>query len=289
MANIDEVVMISVGKLIDFKNHPFNVIDDEEMDEMMQSIEKRGIIYPIIVRPAEDGDYEIISGHRRKRACLLMNIHKVPCIIRNYSDDEAVITMIETNLNQRKRILPSEKARAYKMQLDALKHQGERIDLTFTQNGSKLRSNDEFSKKIGESREQIRRYIRLNELIPELLEAADNFIIKNRNYIRIALAPAAELSFLTKEEQKKVFDCIQKEFKTPSYPQAIMMKKLSQDKKLTDKKIDELLQQDKPNQIQRYEINYDKFSKILPRNIVTKKEVENFLYKCVQDYINSHK
>lgn len=281
----EEIVPIPIGKLIDFKNHPFNVEDDDEMLDFVQNIENGGIIYPAIVRPIADGNYEIVSGHKRKRASELLKYKEVPCIIRNYTDEEAVIVMVDTNLKQRQRILPSEKARAYKMKLEALKRQGKRTDLTSTQFGSKLRSNEEMGEEVGESREQIRRYVRLNELILELLNIADNYVLKKKNIPRMALAPAAELSYLSKNEQQMVLSIIKQTMATPSYSQALSMKKLSRDGKLTKSKIEEIMKQEKPNQKPRYQINYDKFSKILPRNIVTAKEVEDFLYKCVEDYL----
>ena len=160
ITDYEKIVQLPTGRLIDFKNHPFNVEDDDEMLELVQNIKERGVIYPVIVRPLDDGNYEIISGHKRKRASELLKLKEVSCIIRNYTDDEATIVMVDTNLKQRQIILPSEKARAYKMKLEAMKRQGKRTDLTFTHFGEKLRANKKMSEDVGESKEQIRRYIR---------------------------------------------------------------------------------------------------------------------------------
>lgn len=277
--DIEKVIPISIKEITNFPNHPFKVIEDERMQDMVKSIKERGVMLPVIVRPKAIGGYEMISGHRRKRACELAGIEEIPCIIKNLTDEEATILMVDTNIQQREEILPSEKAFAYKMKLEALKNQGKRNDLTSAQVGPKLESKtarEKVSDETGESREQIRRYIRLTELIPEILNMVDEK--------KIAFSPAVEISYLTKDEQYVLLDCMECYAATPSQAQAIHLKKLSQEGNLTAEKIEDIMGEEKPNQKPKYKINYERFEKILPRNVVTEKEVEDFLYSCVEEH-----
>lgn len=278
--DIEKVIKLPIDKIIPFPNHPFKVKDDNEMENMVESIKEYGVIHPIIVRQKDDGSYEMISGHRRKRAAEIAGISEIKAIVRNLTDEEATIYMVDTNL-QREEVLPSEKAFAYKMKLEAMNHQGKRNDLTSTQVGSKLRTNEQFAEEIGESREQIRRYIRLTELIPELLNMVDEK--------RIALNPAVELSYLTKDEQYVLLDCVQCYDATPSQAQAKHLKMLSQEGTLTAEKIEEIMGEEKANQKQSYKINYERFKSVLPKSVVTQKELEDHLFKCAEEHYKRQK
>ena len=236
----EKVQEIDISKISNFPDHPFKVNDDEKMQDMVKSIKEYGVILPVIVRPKEDGTYEMISGHRRKRACELAGVKQIRCIVKNLSDDEATILMVDSNI-QREEILPSEKAFAYKMKLEAMKHQGKKIDIdeeeTSTPVVAKLRTDEILGEEVGESRENIRRYIRLTKLIPELLDEVDSK--------RIAFRPAVELSYLSKEEQKMLAEYIEFNLVTPSLEQAIKLKELSKggilkEEKITEKKIQKL-------------------------------------------------
>lgn len=276
-ANLEKVIDIKLTDIDDFPDHPFKVKDDDEMDNMRQSVEENGILHPILVRPKSDGRYELISGHRRKRASQLANKETIPCIVRDLTNDEATIIMVDSNM-QREEILPSEKAFAYKMKLEALCHQGKRIDLTCDQVGDKLnrkKSVEVLAEEVGDSKTQIQRYIRLTELIPELLELVDNK--------QIALSPAVELSFLNDEQQYAVLDCIECNVATPSHAQAIKLKKMSQEGTLTEDDIDDILSQEKPNQIPKMKFNESRIRSVLPNNIEDKK-IEDFVVKAIEFY-----
>ena len=228
----EKIVDIKIDCIDDFPNHPFKIIDNEEMEQMKESIADNGVLIPALVRPKPDGRYEMISGHRRKFASQLALKETMPCIVRELSDDEAIIIMVDSNM-QREEILLSEKAFAYKMKLDVLNHQGRK---TSTQVVSKLRGNEIIGEANGESREQVRRYIRLTKLIPELLDKVDTK--------EIAFNPAVELSHLTEEEQYALLDYIEYNDATPSHAQAIVMKKLSKEGSLNEEKIDDILSQE---------------------------------------------
>lgn len=275
--NIEKAIPIPIEKLFDFPNHPFKVNDDKEMENMVETVKQGGIIMPLIVRQRADGNYEIISGHRRKRAGQLANLKEIPCIIRELSDDEAIIEMVDSNL-QRERILPSEKAFAYKMKLEAQKHQGQRTDLTSTTVVSKLRSDEQVGNEVGESRETVRRYIRLTELIPELLELVD----KEKD--GIAFSPAVEISYLKEDEQYVLLNFIQFNDATPSMAQAKYLKKLSQEGRLTTEKIEEIMGEQKPNQIEKIKIKADRIQKLLPKEVVTEQQTEEFIIKCIKEH-----
>ena len=238
------------------------------MDNMVESIKRIGVKEPILVRPKPDGGYEMIAGHRRNYATKKAGLNGIPAIVREMTDEEATIIMVDSNI-QREKVLPSEKAFAYKMKMDALRQQGKRNDLTLSQD-------EEIAKNSDDSARQIQRYIRLTKLIKELLDMVDTG--------KIAFNPAVELSYLNQEEQYALYDCIVRYQATPSQAQAIFLKKLSQENKLSASKIEEVMQEEKPNQKPKYEINYNRFEKYLPRNVVTKKEVEDFLFKCVEEH-----
>ena len=277
--NIEKAIPIPVEKLFDFPNHPFKVNDDKEMENMVETVKQGGIIMPLIVRQRADGNYEIISGHRRKLAGQLANLKELPCIIRNLSDDEAVIEMVDSNL-QRERILPSEKAFAYKMKLEAQKHQGQRTDLeeTSDQVGRKLETTGKIGKENGDSQTQVKRYIRLTELIPELLELVD----KEKD--GIAFSPAVELSYLKEDEQYVLLNFIEFNDATPSMAQAKYLKKLSQEGRLTTEKIEEIMGEQKPNQVEKIKIKADRIQKLLPKEIVTEQQTEEFIIKCIKEH-----
>ena len=218
------VEKIDTNRIENFKNHPFKVKDDEQMENLVESIKENGVLNPIIVRPTKDNKFEIVSGHRRKRAVELADIEEIPCIVRELTDDEATILMVDSNL-QREEILPSEKAFAYKMKMEAMGRQGKRTDLTSTPLVEKLRTNEQLAEEVGESREQIRRYIRLTNLTPELLELVDDeFIHDKKTYLTLGITTAVELSYLSKDAQKLVYYTIIYEDLTPSYAQALKIR-----------------------------------------------------------------
>ena len=268
-SKLEKIVNIYVKDIDSFPNHPFQV---------NVSIKEKGVLSPAIVRPKENGKYELISGHRRKTASEMLNLETLPCIVRELTDDEATIIMVDSNLH-REEILPSEKAFAYKLKLDAIKHQGKRNDLTSAQVVDKLgnkKSVDIIGETFGESGEQVRRYIRLTELIPELLKLVDEG--------RIALNPAVRLSYLTKDEQAELLDFIEFNDQTPSLAQAIQLQNLSKEKKLTPQKIEELLSQVKPNQIPALRISMDKVDTVIPRNLVDDKSRVDYVIKALVFY-----
>ena len=261
--------------LIDSANvHPFQVKEDDELRSLMESISQLGVITPCIARRKGEERYELISGHRRKRACELLGIDTLPIIIRELSEDEAVILMVDSNL-QRERILPSEKAFAYKLKLDALKRQGKRSDITSTPLVSKFRTGDFVGKDNGDSREQVRRYIRLTYLIPKLLEDVDAG--------KIALRPAVELSYMTEDEQKDLSYTIDTEEATPSLAQAIQMRKLSKEGKLDLTTIQTILSAQKPNQVERIKIPASKFEKYF-RSGTSPSEIETVIFAALDEY-----
>ena len=274
--NSEKVVDISIKDITDFPEHPFKVLKNAEMEELSKSISDRGVLVPVIVRQKKNGQYEMISGHRRKMASQLAGKETIPCIIKNYTDDEATLIMVDSNL-QREEILPSEKAFAYKMKLEALSHQGKRTDLTSRQVGDKLESAKQIGAELGDSERQVQRYIRLTELIPELLDKVDEKII--------AFNPAVELSYLKQDEQYVLLDCIDYNDCTPSLAQAIHLKKMSQEGTLTTEKIESLMEQDKPNQNPKLKISRNKLEKILPSSLKTDEQIETFVIQCVEEHI----
>lgn len=277
----EKVEEISISKITDFPEHPFKVIDDEKMKEMVNSVKEYGVIMPVIVRPKDDGTYEMISGHRRKRACELAGVKQIKCIVKNLSDDEATILMVDSNI-QREEILPSEKAFAYKLKLEAMKHQGKRIDLeeneTSTPMVEKLNKTSVsiIGEQNNESAEQIRRYIRLTKLIPELLDEVDKK--------RIAFRPAVELSYLSEENQYVVLNKLEYDEISPSLSQAIVLKKMQQEGTITEEKIEELLDKEKPNQKEFIKIHNEKIDKYIPTKVKETGNVEDFIILCVQEH-----
>ena len=252
-AKLEHVKNIPLDELHPFKNHPFKILNNEEMERMIESIRKVGTITPALARPLPDGGYELISGHRRLAACQVLGIETMPVIVREMSDDEAVIAMVDANL-QRETILPSEKAFAYKMKLDAIKHQG----VTSRQLGEKLLSITQVSKDSDDSERQIQRYIRLTCLIPELLSMVDDK--------KIAFNPAVEISYLDRDEQLTLLDAINMNDCTPSHAQSIRLKKMSQDGLLTADAIYAILSEEKPNQKEQIKLPRDELRKYFPQN-----------------------
>ena len=256
-AKRDSVQAIPISHISDFPEQPFQVKQDEAMLEMAESVRQYGVLVPGLVRQLEDGSYQMVSGHRRKLASELAGRDTIPCIVRDLTDDEAVIIMVDSNL-QRERVLPSEKAFAYKMKLDAMRRQGQRTDLTSTPVVEKLKGKDALSSAIvgktsGDSYEQVRRFIRLTNLIPEILDMVDDG--------RIAFRPAVELSYLAEQEQCALYDTMGREDCTPSLAQAIKMKAFSRDGKLTDAVILSIMEEEKPNQKEQFRIPKERISK----------------------------
>ena len=265
---------ISLNLLDDFPNHPFKVRDDEDMLKLTESITERGVLVPAIVRPKENGRYELISGHRRKRASEYADKKTLRCIVSDLDDDAATIIMVDSNI-QRSNILPSEKAFAYKMRLDAMNRQGKRSDLTSTPLVSKFRTNEELAEQVGESREQIRRYIRLTNLVPELLEMVDEGRIKMR--------PAVEISYLDEDAQRDLVDAIDLEECTPSHAQTIKMRKFFEDGKLSTDVITSIMQEEKPNQREKLIIPNKAVEKYIPKTVPLEKR-QDYVFKALEHY-----
>lgn len=268
--SLEKVQDIDINLIDDFPKHPFKVLDNDDLIALSESIKEKGVLVPAIVREKANGRYELISGHRRKRASTLALKSNLPCIVRNLSDDEATIVMVDSNM-QREEILPSEKAFAYKMKLEAMKHQG----VSLGQVVQSLDTADEIGKENDDSGRQVRRYIRLTNLVPNLLELVDNKTI--------AFNPAVELSYLKKDEQSAVLDFIEYNETTPSHAQAIQMKKLSQQGLLNTDKIDDILSQSKPNQIPKIKFNENRIKSVLPKYIAEDK-IEDFVVKSIEFY-----
>lgn len=278
----EKVETIDISLIDDFKEHPFKVIENDELKSLEESIQTSGVLSPVIVRPKDDGRYEMISGHRRKFACNKLGIETIPCLVKKLTDDEATIFMVDSNL-QREKLLPSEKAFAYKMKYEALKHQGTSLpqDTTLRPVGTKLRSDSILAEEVNESARQIQRYIRLTNLIPELLEMVDN--AECGLSPSIAFRPAVELSYLMEDEQRDLVDFIDDEEATPSLAQAIKMKKLSQDGNLDIDTIHEIMEEQKANQITKFKIPEEKLMKVIPKN-VDRSNVEDFVIKACEYY-----
>ena len=272
---LEKVRIINISDISEFPNHPFKVVDNEDMEQLTESVKDSGILVPVIVRQKENGKYEMISGHRRKRASELAGLETIPCIVKDLDDDEATIIMVDSNL-QRERILPSERAFAYKYKLEAIKHQGERKDLTCVQDEHKLKKSREIlAEQSNDSPSSIQRYIRLTYLIPELLNLVDSG--------KISLSPAVNISYLKQEEQKCLLDFIEYYDSTPSQEQSIKLKKLSQENALTEEKLSDILSEEKPNQIPKIKFNEDRIRQVLPRNISDDK-IEDFVVKSIEFY-----
>ena len=276
-SQLEKVVTLNSAEISDFPNHPFKVKQDEAMAEMVESVRKYGVLVPALVRPKEDGGYEMVAGHRRKFAATLAGITEIPCIVRNLTDDEATIIMVDSNL-QRETILPSEKAFAYKMKLDAMKRQGQRTDLTSSPLDNKLKgitSAQQLSQKGSDSQPQIYRYIRLTELIPSILQMVDDG--------KIAFRPAVELSYLSSKQQEALYSTMECEACTPSLAQAIKMKEFSKDGKLTEEVILSIMQEEKPNQKEQFKMPKERISKYFAPGTPAQK-IEDTIIKALELY-----
>mgnify|MGYP003289524364 CR=1 FL=1 len=276
----EKVVQIPISQIRDFPEHPYKVKDDESMNELVDSIMQRGLIQPVIIRPTEDGNYEMVSGHRRKRAFEIAGMKNIPARVKEMTKDEAILAMVDSNL-QREVILPSEKAFAYKMRLEAMNRQGERTDLTCSPSGNKLngvKSVDIFAEETGDSKNQIYRYIRLTNLVPELLELVDEG--------RIAMRPAVEISYLPEEAQMQLYETIDYNDATPSHYQAIRLRNFHRDGKLTPEVIEAIMSEEKPNQKEKSPFRDKRIVGVIPKNIPQERHCE-YVIKAI-DFYNRH-
>ena len=260
-ANLSKIREIPISEIDEFPDHPFKVLMNEDMEQLVESVSRSGVMTPATVRQKEDGRYELISGHRRKKACELAGLETLKCEVKELTHDEAIIVMVESNL-QRSVILPSEKAFAYKMRLEAMNRQGQRSDLTSSPLDNKLKgttSAQQVSQKSGDSQPQIYRFIRLTELVPEILQMVDER--------QIAFRPAVEISYLSEEQQYTLLEAMGYNDATPSLAQAIKMKKFMQEGKLTDEVIQSIMQEDKPNQKEKPAFKDERITKLIPKSI----------------------
>ena len=278
------VIDLPAAQISDFPDHPFKVRMDEEMEQMVESVRERGVLSPVLVRPMPDGSYQMVSGHRRKFASELAELPTVPCIVRELTDDEAIIIMVDSNL-QRERVLPSEKAFAYKMKLDAMKRQGQRRDLTSSPVGTKLgtRSNQELAEQSPDSKTQIHRYICLTNLVPELLDMVDNSVLKEKGTLQMALRPAVELSYLPENEQNALLEVMESEDCTPSHAQAIKIRDFSEKGKLNPDVILSIMQEEKPNQVEQFKMPRNRIDKFFPAGTPAQK-IEDTIVKALELY-----
>ena len=279
-ANLSKIREIPIAEIDEFPDHPFKVLMDEDMEQLVDSVRRSGVMTPATVRQKEDGRYELISGHRRKKACELAGLETLKCEVKELTRDEAIIVMVESNL-QRTTILPSEKAFAYKMRLEAMNRQGQRNDLTSSPLDNKLKgttSAQQVSQKSGDSQPQIYRYIRLTELVPEILQMVDER--------QIAFRPAVEISYLSEEQQYMLLEAMGYNDATPSLAQAIKMKKFMQEGKLTDEVIQSIMQEDKPNQKEKPAFKDERITKLIPKSIPRGQETD-FVVKALEFY-NRH-
>ena len=289
-ARLEKVVNLSPSEISDFPNHPFKVRMDTAMQEMTESVKQYGVLVPALVRPKPEGGYEMVAGHRRKKAADLAGLAEIPCIVRNLTDDEATIIMVDSNL-QREQILPSEKAFAYKMKLDAMKRQAGRPrkdnSAPVGPNLIGTRSNLELAAESPDSKTQIQRYIRLTHLIPEILELADNSVLKDPDMLQIALRPAVELSYLRKEEQADLFAIMDEMDCTPSHAQAIKMRRMSEAKtgaeQLSKDAMAVIMEEEKGNQKEQFKIPKEKISRFFAPGTPTQK-IEDTIVKALELY-----
>jgi len=274
---LPKIYDIPLSEIDEFPDHPYQVRMDEDMTQLVESVKERGIITPVILRKKEDGRYEMVSGHRRMKACELAGLETVKADIQNLTRDEAIVLMVESNL-QRSTILPSEKAKAYKMRLEAMKRQGQRTDLTSSPVDKKLQgitSAAQIGEKVGDSQPQVYRYIRLTELAPGLLNLVDEG--------RIAMRPAVELSYLSEQEQEDLLENISYQDATPSLAQAIKMRQFSKDGKLTEEVIESIMCEEKPNQREKISFRADRLRQFIPAS-VTPKQTEEYVLKALEYY-----
>jgi len=279
-AALSKIRDIPLAEIDEFPDHPFKVLMDEDMEQLVDSIKRSGVMTPATVRLKEEGRYELISGHRRKKACELAGLETLKCEVKELTRDEAIIVMVESNL-QRTTILPSEKAFAYKMRLEAMNRQGQRSDLTsvpVAQKSENKTSREKLGELVGESQDQIRRFIRLTELVPEILQMVDDR--------QIAFRPAVEISYLTEEQQYTLLEAMEYNDATPSLAQAIKMKKFMQDGKLTDEVIQSIMQEEKPNQKEKPAFKDERITKLIPRSVPRGQETD-FVVKALEFY-NRH-
>ena len=289
-AHLEKVVTLNPADISDFPNHPFKVKQDEAMAEMVDSVKQYGVLVPALVRPKADGGYEMVAGHRRKCAATVAGITEMPCIIRNLSDDEATIIMVDSNL-QRETILPSEKAFAYKMKLEAMKRQAGRPSKEklrpLDTNLIGTRSDEQLAKDSPDSARQIQRYIRLTHLIPEILELVDNSVLKDQETLQIAMRPAVELSYLRKDEQADLFAIMDEMDCTPSHAQAIKMRQMSEAKtggeRLAKDALVSIMKEEKPNQKEQFKIPKEKISRFFAPGTPTQK-IEDTIVKALELY-----
>ena len=273
---------IPIDQIDDFPDHPFKVRMDGAMVRLVESVGQYGVLEPCLIRPKPDGRYEMVAGHRRKEACIMADCSSIRCIVQEMTDDQAVIIMVDSNLH-REEILPSEKAFAYKMKLDAMKRQGQRTDLTSSPVATKFDAATELGREYGESRDQVFRYIRLTSLIPEILEMVDNSVLKEKDKLQIALRPAVELSHLTEQEQRDLNETMMTEDRTPSHAQAIKMRKFSQDGRLNMDVIFSIMQEEKGNQKEQFKIPRDRISKYFAPGTPAQK-IEDTIVKALELY-----
>lgn len=276
-AALSRIRDIPLSEIDEFPDHPFKVLMNKDMEQLVESVKRNGVMTPAAVRLKEDGRYELISGHRRKKACELAGLETLKCEVKDLTRDEAIIVMVESNL-QRSVILPSEKAFAYKMRLEAMKRQGKRTDLTSAPVVQKLTSREKIAEKSGDSHEQVRRYIRLTELVPEILQMVDDR--------QIAFRPAVEISYLTEEQQYTLLEAMSYNDATPSLAQAIKMKKFVQDGKLTDEVIQSIMEEEKPNQKEKLAFRDERITKLIPKSVPRGQETD-FVVKALEFY-NRH-
>ena len=270
----EQVVMIPVNQIHEFKNHPFKVLDDEDMRKTVDSIREYGVLVPVIIRPDGNGEYEMISGHRRRYASIMAGKKEVPAIIREMDDDTATILMVDSNL-QREHILPSERAKAYKMKMEALKHQGKRTDLTSCQVGTRLRADEELAKQTCESARTVQRFVRLNNLIPELLDLVDEK--------KIAFNPAVEISYMKPEEQKEFYEAMEIAQTTPSLSQTQRLKKSSQEGNCTAELIERIMDEEKKNPLNRVVFDSSILQKYFPQK-TTAREMEMQILQLLEQW-----
>lgn len=271
----EQIQQIPLSELLPFKDHPFKVLDDDRMMETTESIKEFGVLVPAIARPLPDGGYELIAGHRRKRACELAGLESMPVIVRNMDDDAAIIVMVDSNL-QRENILPSERAKAYQMKMEALKHQGERHDLTSCQVGTKLRTDEIVAESVGDSARNVQRFVRLTSLAPQLLDMVDDK--------QLAFNPAVELSYLKEDEQKQLASTLEVTQSTPSLAQAQRIKKLSQQGGVTEQALMDIMSEEKKPMKESVTLSHDTLRKYFPKSYSTQ-QIEKVIFKLLDAWV----
>ena len=271
----EQIQQIPLSELLPFKDHPFKVLDDDRMMETTESIKEFGVLVPAIARPLPDGGYELIAGHRRKRACELAGLESMPVIVRNLDDDAAIIVMVDSNL-QRENILPSERAKAYQMKMEALKHQGERHDLTSCQVGTKLRTDEIVAESVGDSARNVQRFVRLTSLAPQLLDMVDDK--------QLAFNPAVELSYLKEDEQKQLASALEVTQSTPSLAQAQRIKKLSQQGGITEQALMDIMSEEKKPMKESVTLSHDTLRKYFPKSYSTQ-QIEKVIFKLLDAWV----